>query len=422
MNSVPNKSAYLQNGDLCMSKNDWAEASKFYKMFTDIEPFNTNVLSKLGFCYSRSGQHDLAIKMFNKLAELEPKIAKWQYMIGYQHYDKKDWKHATLYFEKALHLKQNYIKVLYRNGYARIQTGDYDQAEEQFQKCIKCWSQLSENEKQKEKKYYSDACFQIGKIFLKKGLSIKAERNLVEAVKYDDADEFKHYNLGKSYLKNNKLPQAIEQFSIANSLKSHVDYFLDKLGIAYLKAGKLSEAEQVYRSIPTLKRKYYIWCNMGMALLKNGKIQEAITSLQTATRMAKNNHRIHFYLGSAYFENGDYKKASMELDLAIKLKKEFFSSDYKEAFEKLKLIPEQTDEHSGADMEAEKQQGYIMKYFEKKGFGFLKSDDGEQIFFHINEVINPSEISQSRKAEFVLLNHHKGPRAKKVFIFAEANI
>ena len=92
-----------------------------------------------------------------------------------------------------------------------------------------------------------------------------------EAISQDDGDEHKHYNLGKAFLGNGKIPEALEAFRHANTLHPHLDYFQDKLAYTCLLAGKADEAEQIYQAIPLQKRKSYIWCNYGRVLLQMGK-------------------------------------------------------------------------------------------------------------------------------------------------------
>lgn len=254
---------YLKKGEQYMSENNWTDAASAFKQAAELDPNNILIQGKLGFCYSRNGQHDLSIRIFSELSQREPYIAKWPYMVGYQYYDKKDWKNAIQSFDKALSLNSDYIKVLYRNGYARIQMDDLDGAESMLLRCIDSWCKLDGEKKIVEIKHYSDACFQLGKVYLTKGLTKKAEKWLREAVSQDDRDEHKHYNLGKAFLKNEKIPEALGEFRLANTIHPHLDYFQDKLACTCLMAGQADEAEQIYQAIPPNRRKSYIWCHYG---------------------------------------------------------------------------------------------------------------------------------------------------------------
>lgn len=419
----PKIAAYLEKAEQYASENKWAEAAEAYKQAVDLRPGDNAVLSKLGFCYSRNRQYNLAIEIFSKLAERETFIARWPYMIGYQYYDKKEWAKAIEFFDKAVSLKSNYIKALYRNGYARLQIGDSAGAEPLLLCCVENWRQLDDAGKLNERSRYSDVCFQLGKLYLEKGLTLKAEKWLREAVNLDSDDEHKHYNLGKALLKNRKTPEALEQFRHADTLHPHLDYFQDKLASTYLKAGNSEEAEKIYQSIPSYKRKPYIWCNYGIVLLQREKFDDAIKALKNAARDDNQNHRVHFHLGLAYLETGDVSLAAKELEFAAKLKLQRFGSEYKEAQEKLQVIYQQYDKETirsstlpNTNDATQSVAGVIESYFGQRGFGFIATENGEKIFFHVSDVKNPEDIKKGSMAKFERVESEKGPKAVKMIV------
>ena len=415
--------ACLEKAEQYESDNKWAEAAEFYKQAVAMKPDDNSIHGKLGFCYSRNSQHNSAIEVFSNLSEREPFMARWPYMIGYQYYDKKEWQKAVQYFDKAISLRSNYIKALYRNGYARLQNGDPDGAESLLLRCIECWHKLDDAGKLNERSRYSDACFQLGKLYLEKSLTLKAEKWLKEAVNQDSNDEYKRYNLGKALLKNRKVPEALEEFRLADALHPHLDYLQDKLASTHLLVGDSEEAEKIYRSIPSHKRKPYIWCNYGVVLLQKDNPGEAIKALRNAVRFDNQNHRNHFYLGLAYLDTGDISLAVKELEFAAKLKLDKFGREYKEAQEKLQMIYQQYDketivssrQHSTNDG-LQSNAGRIESYKEQRGFGFIATENGERIFFHVSEVKNPEAIRVGCKADFERVESEKGPRAIKVMV------
>lgn len=413
----------LEKAEQFASENKWAEATESYKQAVDLKPSDNSVFGKLGFCYSRNRQHNLAIEIFSKLAEREPFIARWPYMIGYQYYDKKEWNKAIEFFDKAISLKADYIKALYRNAYSHLQIADPEGAEPLLLRCVDSWRRLDDAGKLNEKNRYSNVCFQLGKLYLEKGLTWKAEKWLKEAVNQDHEDEFKHYNLGKALLKNRKIPQALEEFQAADTLHPHLDYLQDKLASAHLLAGNSGEAEKIYQSIPSYKRKPYIWCNYGIVLLQVHKVDEAIKALKTAIRFENQNHRNHFYLGLAYLEIGDISLAAKEFEFAAKLKLERFGREYKEAKEKLQMIYEQYDKETiessaqaSTNEGTQSDVGRIERYVEQRGFGFIQTENGERIFFHISDVKNPEDIKTGSKVKFERVASEKGPRAVKMMV------
>ncbi len=60
-------------------------------------------------------------------------------------------------------------------------------------------------------------------------------------------------------------------------------------------------------------------------------------------------------------------------------------------------------------------QGYIIHFNEDKGYGFIRSDEHEEnIFVHISQVKNTSELSQGQEVEFAVEKTKKGLSAVKV--------
>jgi CspA family cold shock protein len=58
--------------------------------------------------------------------------------------------------------------------------------------------------------------------------------------------------------------------------------------------------------------------------------------------------------------------------------------------------------------------GTIKKLVPERGFGFIKGDDGEEYFFHRNEIENFDSLSGDEKVTFQVESGPKGPRAGKV--------
>jgi len=60
--------------------------------------------------------------------------------------------------------------------------------------------------------------------------------------------------------------------------------------------------------------------------------------------------------------------------------------------------------------------GKISFYHPIKGYGFIKTENGEDIFFHISglEEYNPPQINQDQEVEFDLAKSEKGDKATNI--------
>lgn len=61
-------------------------------------------------------------------------------------------------------------------------------------------------------------------------------------------------------------------------------------------------------------------------------------------------------------------------------------------------------------------QGTIKKLITAKGFGFIGTEEGSDVFFHTSAVENASfeELQEGQSVEFELVDGPKGPRAEGI--------
>jgi CspA family cold shock protein len=63
---------------------------------------------------------------------------------------------------------------------------------------------------------------------------------------------------------------------------------------------------------------------------------------------------------------------------------------------------------------ASQQQGVVARLIRDKGFGFVRSDNGEELFFHRSSARNFDQLQEGARVEFQAGNGPKGPRAEHV--------
>lgn len=59
-------------------------------------------------------------------------------------------------------------------------------------------------------------------------------------------------------------------------------------------------------------------------------------------------------------------------------------------------------------------EGIVSKWFPEKGFGFVETKSGEEVFFHISQFKNVDEIERGDKVSFTLIQTKKGPKCVKL--------
>ena len=134
----------LTQAEQIEKKAQWAQAADLYRSVLKNSSNNIVAREKLGWCLSRKGDYEEAIVVFQELIEIQPNIAKWPYMIGYQYYGQQRWREAIEWFSKSLDLNPKYIAVLYRKGYAHFKLGELGECLQSFETCRSLWHELPE--------------------------------------------------------------------------------------------------------------------------------------------------------------------------------------------------------------------------------------------------------------------------------------
>ncbi|WP_297739983.1 cold-shock protein [Nocardioides sp.] len=63
--------------------------------------------------------------------------------------------------------------------------------------------------------------------------------------------------------------------------------------------------------------------------------------------------------------------------------------------------------------------GTVKWFNDSKGFGFIATEDGEDIFVHFESVDEPGGISEGQRVRFDVVQGDKGPQATRVTLAGE---
>jgi cold shock protein len=67
--------------------------------------------------------------------------------------------------------------------------------------------------------------------------------------------------------------------------------------------------------------------------------------------------------------------------------------------------------------------GFIRRLLEHRGFGFIQSEDGRNVFFHRSEVLQVSfqALQEGQAVEFAVEETPQGPKARRVRVTTTAH-
>lgn len=406
----------IKKAEIYEVNSNWEEAITLYREIIE-EDYSIQNIERLGWCLSRAGKYDEAIKYFSILEEKEPKMAKWKYMIGYQYYSKKDWNEAVKYFEETLKIKPNYLVVKYRISYAYFQlAGTYKKLTKpefwkalgHIKECHELWRNFDEKTKNKEKHTYFDINFLHGKMLM--DLPNHRQEAIIyfsNALKIKN-DEICKYNLSKTYYLIGNYKKAKEYVPDSNN------YYIVELK-AYIEAklGNYDIAIKIINKLIKKRKKDYLFVFLAEVYLLKEDNKKALENANKAIKMTFKNHKNHFVLAKVYYKFGLYESALKELDMAISLKIKYYHFEYEEANllknEILNIIPDNCKENAKILDELNMNNrdniyiGFIYEYDKNKGFGFITYDN-KKIFFHISDC----EFSNIIKKKDVVFNIGKG--------------
>lgn len=422
-----------QKAERLEKDNDWQGALNIYCELIQNQPNDVECLSKIGWCQSRLQRYDESIITFSKVIEIEPKKAKWYYMVGYQYYCKQEWQQAIDYFRKALDLYPNYFIVKYRLGYAltkvcgtlyKLRKPEYFEAFKQFEECNLLWNNMTEEQKKQNKSTYGDVCFQQGKIFLEREDWEKAINSFKKAYEMNPYSVEVRYEYSKALVKNGQ-PQEAQKILPNDDNK----YYIKELRAdIYQKLGDFDSALKILFSCIEKRNRDYLLRQIADIYYDKGDFLTAYKYIVRALQIKNENHKNHLSLARIYSALGLYNKAKNEAEFAIKLKNSKYDTDYNEARKLLEnIILKITENNHGFDdkfllkqlthYETEKRKGKIKNFNFQKGYGFVESK-GESIFLHISSVPKHMQtmIKEGVNISFRLESTPKGLAAKDVIV------
>ncbi|MGB9181636.1 MAG: tetratricopeptide repeat protein [Pyrinomonadaceae bacterium] len=276
-----NNDAYIDLGDAYSKMYNWPEAIKAYNKALEIKPDidDPDIYYNLGVAYDAQNQSEKAIEFYKKAIEHNvTDAAVAYYKIGFAYYNLNKQPEAVEAFKKELEIKSddlNAANAYYYLGEYYTDQRKYAEAIEAYKGTIRINPQdaLAHynlavayfNSKPPQKKEAISTLLEaikggvdkegnpssfylfLGKIYLADSQNSEAIEPLEKAVNIASKDGDAHYQLGLTYKRLNRLPEAVEQFKQAISLGNGERFVLGahyNLGEAYLLMNNTTGAQE----------------------------------------------------------------------------------------------------------------------------------------------------------------------------------
>jgi tetratricopeptide (TPR) repeat protein len=132
------------------------------------------------------------------------------------------------------------------------------------------------------------------------------------------------YYLGRAKYSENRFEEAIGAFRECLKRDPKNIKAQDNLGVAYQALGRMNEAVAAYRDAiawqtQTLEKYPGPFLNLGILLMEQNQVQEAISYIRKAIEISPQESRSHEQLGKAYSRLNELEEAQQELEKAVAL-------------------------------------------------------------------------------------------------------
>lgn len=350
------------------------------KALADNFPDDVNNWEQLADCCNDLNRLDEAEGIYKNLILQYPDKCKYYYRLGKVLSNKQLYDSALLEQEKAIELWDGFIWAKLEKAKCLNELKRKDDAKKVLIDILSL-----RKYKDEDKIAFINIYKLLSKIYIEEKDIDKALECLNHLVKIQPDDGIHHYNIGKIYLDKKNYETALQNFRESNKYLNE-SWVLDKIAVCMVYLEMLDDALKIYESIPFHKKQDYIHQHCGRLFLKIGKFEEAKKELKRSlNKPGQSKFNSHFYLAKVYEELKLFKNAIKEYEQAIKCRKSEFGKDFPDAIEKIKYINKNIEINQNENIEDYEDliNGNIIRYFNEKGFGFIKADDGNEYFFHI---------------------------------------
>ncbi len=255
----------------------WQNSEVLWRHTIDVNPNNYIAQNDLGGTLEEKGQFNEAIAHYREAVQLNPNVARVQNNLGYALLQGGRVEEGIDHLQDALRIDPTYSEAYNHMGSALMKKGQVAEAIPYYQKAI----QLNNS--------YADAHNNLGVAFLRSGQVDEAIAHYKAAVAIKPGSAEMQINLGNTFASKGEWVEAIDCYEAALKTKSDVakDARLrNNLGAALEKAGKADEALEQFSKAVELNGNYpEAHCNLARLLAQGGRRYEAVAHLKEALRL-----------------------------------------------------------------------------------------------------------------------------------------
>jgi len=255
----------------------WRNSETLWRHTVDITSRNYIAHNNLAGTLLDRGQLGEAIAHYTEALEIKPDVAQVQSNLGNALVREGQVEEAIVHLQKALEIDPGYAEAYNHMGSALMKKGQAGEAIAYYQKAV----QLNAS--------YADAYNNLGVAFLRNGQVDEAIAHYRKAVAINPGSAEMQYNLGNALARKGDWADAIECYQAALSTERDsvkAAKVRNNLGAALEKLGKSDEALEQFSQALQINGNYpEAHCNLGRMLAQRGRRDEAVAHLREALRL-----------------------------------------------------------------------------------------------------------------------------------------
>lgn len=284
------------------------------------DPDDLDAQLRIGLIYGELKDYPKAVEQLKKILAARPAELRVRDYLGLMYEEQKDYDKALLAYEQNLTLQPAYIDGHMHLGFLQYRLKRYPDAIGHFVQVVKL------NPKQPE------GHLLLGLAYLQAEQFTQASQAFEEGIRHNPGSPDLHFNLGTAYDKLNRFDDVVKTMEAVLRLDPHHADALNYLGYSYTERGiKIEEAVSLIQRAVTLKpdNGYYV-DSLGWAFFKMGRLDEALVEMKRAVSLVKDDPVIYEHLGEVFLKHNYVPEAreawlhSLELDPSnVKLMERF---------------------------------------------------------------------------------------------------
>ena len=202
--------AYLEKGKVLEKQKLFEEAIENYKITLALEDPTSFALLRIGYCYEKINENDLAVQFFQRTVEEDPLLDKGWIAITKFYNKQKNYQKALYFINKAINIDSN--NVVYWKLYAKInqRLNFLEEAERGYKRALELGN------------YEIDTWLNRSDILIKLGEYEASVYNLLQAIEFYPESAEIEFRLGGLYFKILEVDKG--RYHLKNGLRINYDY------------------------------------------------------------------------------------------------------------------------------------------------------------------------------------------------------